>query len=264
MADITTFTNAKGGVGKTTITLNMALCSAADGKRTLAIDLDQQGNLSVALGIDINDLKKTAHRLLIEDREIIDDYLVEVRPGLHILPNTLDPAADNLLDAKQLNRELLLRQKLDRVKNHFDVILIDTPPAIKTATLNALVCANSIVLTLDSSSFAMVAMSQMLQIIDSIQKSHNPTVKVYAVSSMYNKRQVLDQVLRTKAEDFFSSNSILGIPIRMLDTKIRNYTAIGMATAMGKGIVEDTSSPAAEDFKNLYVELDRSRTYEQE
>ena len=108
MTHIYTLANAKGGCGKSTVALNLAVCFARAGHRTLAVDLDQQGNLSAALGADLNQLKLTAHRLLINDE-----------------------AADDLLEAKKVNRELLLKRKLRPVLRDFDIVVIDTPPAMR-------------------------------------------------------------------------------------------------------------------------------------
>src|SRR6185436_9242247 len=130
-----TLANAKGGCGKSTVALNLAICCARAGYKTLAIDLDQQGNLSAALGTDLNNLSLTAHRMLVEEGAQIEKFLIEVRPRLKLIPNTIDIDADDLLEAKKVNRELILRRKLKPVLRDFDFILIDTPPAMRAATL---------------------------------------------------------------------------------------------------------------------------------
>jgi chromosome partitioning protein len=118
------------------------VCFAKAGYRTLAIDLDQQGNLSAGLGVDLNQLALTAHRLLVNEVPDIQRYLVEIRPQLKLLPNSIDIEADDLLEAKKVNRELLLRRQLKPVLTEFDAILIDTPPAMRAATVNAFVVAD--------------------------------------------------------------------------------------------------------------------------
>src|SRR6188474_1062811 len=104
MTHIYTLANAKGGCGKSTVALNLAVCFARAGHRTLAVDLDQQGNLSAALGADLNQLKLTTHRLLIDDEAEIGSFLLEPRLRLRLLPNTIDVEADDLLEAKKVNR----------------------------------------------------------------------------------------------------------------------------------------------------------------
>jgi chromosome partitioning protein len=195
MAQILTFTNAKGGCGKTTVALNLAICFARAGYRTLAIDMDQQGNLSAGLGVDLNQLNMTTHRLLISEVLDVHRYLIEVRPQLKLLPNSIDIEADDLLEAKKVNRELLLRRQLKPIQSEFDIILIDTPPAMRAATVNALVVANSVIVPIDSSSFALLGMTQLLKTIAAISETHNPNLKIHVLTTMFNKRQNLDKVI---------------------------------------------------------------------
>jgi chromosome partitioning protein len=196
MAHIFTLTNAKGGCGKTTVVLNLSVCFARSGFRTLAIDLDQQGNLSAGLGVDLKKLNSTAHRLLINESPEIRRYLVEIRPQLHLLPNSIDIEADDLLEAKKVNRELLLRRQLKPILPDFDIVVIDTPPAMRAATVNALVVADSVIIPIDSSSFALLGMSQLLKTIAAISETHNPSLKISVLTTMFNKRQNLDKIIR--------------------------------------------------------------------
>src|SRR5262245_48303029 len=196
MAYVLTITNAKGGCGKTTVALNLAVCFARAGYRTLAIDLDQQGNLSAGLGVDLNKLALTAHRLIINETLDIRRYLVEIRPQLHLLPNSIDIEADDLLEAKKVNRELLLRRQIRPILSKFDVILIDTPPAMRAATVNALVVTDSVIIPIDSSSLALLGMNQLLKTIAAISETHNPALKILVLTTMYNRRQNLDKIIR--------------------------------------------------------------------
>src|SRR5207247_6153935 len=135
MADNLPATESRGRCGTTTVGLNLAVCFAKAGYRTLAIDLDQQGNLSAGLGVDLNQLNCTAHRLLINEAPEIRRYFIEIRPQLKLLPNTIDIEAYDLLEAKKVNREVLLRRQLKPILPDFDVVLIDTPPAMRAATV---------------------------------------------------------------------------------------------------------------------------------
>ena len=188
---------------------NLAICFSRAGYRTLAIDLDQQGNLSAGLGVDLNKLSLTAHRLIINEALDIRRYLVEIRPQLHLLPNTIDIEADDLLEAKKVNRELLLRRQIKPVFRDFDVILIDTPPAMRAATVNALVVADSVIIPIDSSSFALLGMNQLLKTIAAISETHNPALKILVLTTMYNRRQNLDRLIRQEVEQFFGCSLVM-------------------------------------------------------
>ncbi len=257
MAHVVTLTNAKGGCGKTTVALNLAICFARAGYRTLAIDLDQQGNLSAGLGVDLNKLSLTAHRLIINEAPDIRRYLVEIRPQLHLLPNSIDIEADDLLEAKKVNRELLLRRQIKPVMPDFDVILIDTPPAMRPATVNALVVADCVVLPIDSGSFALLGMNQLLKTIAAISETHNPSLKILVLSTLFNRRQILDREVRRQVEEFFG-------PSLVLETVIHRYVGVAEATAMRKGVVESsTTSAATFDFMKLFNELKKEMKHEQ-
>ncbi|MBZ5499358.1 MAG: ParA family protein [Acidobacteriia bacterium] len=257
MAYVITLANAKGGCGKTTVALNLAICFARAGHRTLAIDLDQQGNLSAGLGVDLNKLSLTAHRLIINEVSEIRRYLVEIRPQLHLVPNSIDIEADDLLEAKKVNRELLLRRQLKPVLSDFDVVLIDTPPAMRAATVNALVVADTVLLPIDSSSFALLGMNQLLKTIAAISETHNPSLKILVLTTLFNRRQNLDRMIRQEVEEFFGASLVL-------ESVIHSYVGVAEATAMKKGVVESsTTSGATFDFMKLFNELKREMKHEQ-
>jgi chromosome partitioning protein len=257
MACTITIANAKGGCGKTTVALNLAICFARAGYRTLAIDLDQQGNLSAGLGVDLNKLSLTAHRLLINEAPEIRRCLVEIRPQLYLLPNSIDIDADDLLEAKKVNRELLLRRQIKPVLSDFDVVLIDTPPAMRAATLNALVVADTVVIPIESSSFALLGLTQLLKTIAAISDTHNPSLKILVLTTMFDRRQSLDRLIRQEVEQFFGSSLVM-------ESVIHRYVGVAEATAIRKGVVESsTTSAATFDFMRLFNELKRELSHEQ-
>jgi chromosome partitioning protein len=249
MAYVHTLANAKGGCGKSTVAFNLAVCFARKGYRTLAIDLDQQGNLSGALGVDLNKLKLTTHRLLIDEQADISLFLIESRPRLKLLPNTIDIVADDLLEAKKVNRDLLLRSKLQPVLRNFDIVIVDTPPAMRAATLNGLAVADATIVPVDSSFFALLGLNQLLQVIADIRDAHQPNMVLRALTTLFNRRQNLDKQIRRQVEDFFGPNLVLQTPI---------HKSVGIveATMLQKAPIEySPATSGAFDFNKLTQEL---------
>lgn len=258
MAYVYTLANAKGGCGKSTVALNLSICFAKEGYKTLAIDLDQQGNLSAALGIDLNELRLTTHRLLIDDEADMSRFLIEARPRLHILPNTIDVDADDLLEAKKVNRELLLKNKLAPVLRDFDLVVVDTPPAMRVATLNGLAVADTVIIPIDSSYFAMLGLNQLLRVIAAIRNAHKKTMVVRALMSMYSRRQNLDKRIRQQVEAFFGEELVL-------ETAIHKNVAIAEAASINKSVIEYAPAVSGSfDFTKLAKELIGERHYEKE
>lgn len=249
MAYVYTLANAKGGCGKSTVALNLAICFARKGYQTLAIDLDQQGNLSGALGVDLSRLKLTTHRLLIDEQADISAFLIEPRPRLKLLPNTIDIVADDLLEAKKVNRDLLLRSKLQTVLRNFDIVIIDTPPAMRAATLNGLAVADATIVPVDSSFFALLGLNQLLQVIAAIRDAHQPNMVLRALTTHFNRRQNLDKHIRRQVEDFFG-------PDLVLQTPIHKSVGIVEATMLQKAAIEySPATSGAFDFNKLTQEL---------
>ena len=213
------------------------------------MDLDQQGNLSAALGIDLNKLTLTAHRLLINEEAEIEKFLVEVRPRLKLLPNTIEIDADDLLEAKKINRELILRKKLKPVLREFDIVVIDTPPAMRAATLNGLAVADTVIIPIDSSYFALLGLNQLLQIVAAIREAHKPDMVIRALSTMFNRRQNLDKEIRKRVEEYFG-------PDLVLETVIHKNVGIAEAAALQKSVVEYSAIASGTfDFTKLTQEL---------
>ncbi len=227
-----TFANAKRGCGKTTVALNLPICFARAGYPTLAIDLDQQVNLSAGLGVDLNKLNPARHPLLINDVPEIHYYLIEIRPRLKLLPNSIDIQADDLLEAKKVNREPLLRRQIRPISSNIDVILIDRPPGMRAVTVNALVIGDSLNFLIDFGSSVLLGTNQLLKTIAAVSEMHNPSLKTLVLPTLSNKRRNLDRLIRLQAQDFFASSLVL-------ESVIHRYIGVAEATAVQKGVVEN-------------------------
>lgn len=255
-------TNHKGGCSKTTTALNLAVTFAATGVRVLAVDLDPQGNLSAALGIDLQELEEsrlTSHRLMLDERGDFSDYTVkQIRPRLDVLPSCLDADAETLLDGQAVSRELLLKQKLYPALPAYDFCVIDTPPSLRIPTLNALAMSDLSIVPIESSMFALLGLSQLLRTISKVRSAHAPDMMVMALSTIYTARQNLDKAIREKVIEKFTEDFVF-------QTTIPRSVTVGEATATLQAVVEsDKESQPSFAFRKLAQEIREVLDNEQE
>jgi chromosome partitioning protein len=176
---------------------------------------------------------------------------------MKLLPNTIDIDADDLLEAKKVNRELILRKKLKPALREFDVVVIDTPPAMRAATLNGLAVADVVVVPIDSSYFALLGLNQLLHVLAAIREAHKPDMVIRALTTMFNRRQNLDKEIRKRVEQFFGSELVL-------ETVIHKNVGIAEAAALQKSVVEYSSFASGTfDFTRLTQELIQETNYEE-
>jgi chromosome partitioning protein len=243
--------NHKGGCAKTTTALNLAVVLAKQGSRVLAVDLDPQGNLSVALGADLQELESTrctAHRMMLDPKGDIAAYLTRARPRLDLIPSCLDHDAETLIEGQPVSRDLLLKNKLTSVRSGYDYCVIDTPPSLRAPTLNALAMSDMTVIPIESSMFALVGLTQLMRMVSAVRRAHAPRMIILGLSTMHVARQTVDKEVRAQMEAIFKTN--------VFDTRIPRAAAVNAATGMGKSVFEtDIASPAALAFFNLANEV---------
>lgn len=243
--------NHKGGCAKTTTALNLGIVLAIQGSRVLMVDLDPQGNLSVALGADLQELESTrttAHRLMLDSRGDIAAYMMRPRPRLHLIPSCLDHDAETLIEGTPVSRDLLLRNRLSEIKTGYDYCVIDTPPALRAPTLNALATADMTVIPIESSMFALVGLTQLMRMVSAVRRAHSPKMVIMGLSTMHVARQTVDKEVRQQMEAIFKTN--------VFDTRVPRAAAVNAATGMGRSVFEnDIASPAALAFFNLANEI---------
>jgi chromosome partitioning protein len=246
--------NHKGGCAKTTTALNLAVGLALKGERVLVVDLDLQGNLSAALGADLEELeqtKRTVHRLMLDSNGDYTQYLFRnpERPRLDLLPASLDVDVKPSLDALSVNRELRLKNKLVQAKRHYDYCVIDTPPSLGVSTLNGLVMADLVIIPIETSLFALLGLAQLLRTVAEVRLAHSPEQWVMALSTIHNARQNLDKQIRAKVVAKFTEQFVF-------NTTIPRLVSVGEATARLKAVVEsDSDSPATFAFFQLTGEI---------
>ncbi len=212
MGKIIAIANQKGGVGKTTTSINLAACLAELNKRVLVIDSDPQGNTSSGLGIDKNQLEYTFYDLLL-DNATFEQVKIEIDyfEKLHILPSNIELSGAEIEIVNKDNREYLLKQILDKVNDEYDYILVDCPPSLNMLTINALTAADTILVPLQCEYYALEGLSQLLYTINLVQKKLNPSLKIEGVVfTMYDARtnlslQVVEEVKQHLGKNVYRS-----------------------------------------------------------
>ena len=244
MTQIITVTNQKGGVGKTT-TVSALVCGLHErGARVLGIDLDPQGNLGFTLGLDIGD-SYTIYDVLAGTRTI-EEAIVPTEYGDIIPSDIMLSTAEVAFTAPR--REFMLTQQLDYVKNRYDFIIIDTPPALNILTINAYVASTGLIVPMEAEVLSLVGISQIQDTIDTVRKSFNPNLKVLGVLlNKYNRQLTLSREILDLAEEVARQ-----LNSQVFSTKVRRSVNVAMAPAHGQSVL--TYRPdctSAKDFRKI-------------
>lgn len=195
MTNITAIANQKGGVGKTTTTINLATALCSIGKKVLIIDLDPQANASTGLGINEEDRKENIYDLLVSEKHKKESIKKTLIPTLDIIPATTDLAAAELEFVGLKERESRLKNILNQIQE-YDSIMIDCPPALGLLTINGLVASDSVIIPLQCEFFALEGLSSLMFTINSIQKSYNSKLEIEGiVLTMFDKRNSLSSLV---------------------------------------------------------------------
>ena len=205
MGKIISFSNQKGGVGKTTTCVNMAAYLAVAGKKVLLIDLDPQGNATTGLGFSKSALKKSVYNVMIEDEEVKDNVLPTEINGLSLLPANIDLAGAEVELVYKKTREKVLKAALDKVKSAYDYLLIDCPPSLGLLTINALAAADSVIIPIQSEYYALEGLSQLMNSIALVRQHLNKPLKVEGVVlTMYDGRSLISKQIAAEIKKFFT------------------------------------------------------------
>jgi chromosome partitioning protein len=251
MSHVIAVANNKGGVGKTTTTVNLGASLAAAEQRTLIIDLDPQGNASSGLGVSAGERPRvTLYDVLIEGAAIEPAVLHGVHlPLLDVVPTTQDLLGADTLLLTQRQRELRLRQALRHIRNAYDFVLIDCPPEIGLYTLNALAAADTVLIPLQPEYFALQGLAEFAQALKLIQRHLNTELGLEGVLlTMYDGRLKLTQQVAVEAQRVFGA--------RVFRTVIPRNVRLAEAPGFGKPtLVYDVTSAGARAYLSLAQEL---------
>jgi chromosome partitioning protein len=241
--------NAKGGTGKTTCAVNLSACLASrHGKRVLGIDLDPQGNFGISFGIDPRQITHTSYQLLTADSADPKEYIVPARQNLDLIPCAIAPELENRLEASH-NRDSLLRLKLRLFKAQYDYIVIDTPPAMRTATMNAIVAADEIVVVVDAGFYALYGLTELMRQIAKVSEAYEKDdIVIRGLLNKFERGTTLSRDVKNEVTEFFGG--------LMIQTVIHKNVRLAEAPSASLPIIEyDSSAPGAFDFLKLTKEL---------
>jgi chromosome partitioning protein len=249
MGRIIAVANQKGGVGKTTTTINLSACLAEKGKNVLTIDIDPQGNTSSGLGVKKNELSFTVYDLIIGNCSIEECLIKNVYENLSLLPSNVNLAGAEIELIGVEEREFILKKEIEKVRNQYDFIIIDCPPSLNTLTVNAMTTADTVLVPIQCEYYALEGLSQLIHTINLVRQRLNPLLEIEGVVfTMYDARTNLSlQVVENVKQN---------LEQKIYKTIIPRNVRLAEAPSHGLPInIYDPKSAGAEGYRDLADEV---------
>jgi len=244
-------TNQKGGVGKTTTAINLSAAMAELGKKILVIDTDPQGNMTSGFGVNKNEVENTVYELMLGSCSTEEAIIKNVKPGIDMIASNVNLAAVEIELIDDDNRNFVLRNEVEWVKDKYDYIIIDCPPSLSMLTVNAMTTADTVLVPIQCEYYALEGLSQLIHTVNLVKSGLNPELDMEGVVfTMYDSRTNLS----AQVVDNVKSN----IRTRVYETVIPRNIRLAEAPSYGQPITEyDSKSAGAEAYINLAKEVIR-------
>lgn len=253
------FMNQKGGVGKTTTTVNLGAALAQAGKNVCMIDMDPQAHLTINYGLDPNSEQASLYDVLVNETPLLES-IHSVGERLAVIPSHIDLAAAEVELVSTLGRELILRKRIESATHDFDYILLDCPPSLGLLTINALAVADDVMIPMQPHFLALQGMAKLLETVQLVAKRMNPKLAVGGIIlTMFDSQAKLSHEVIFELQEFIEQSRDKNLPwsrARVFETRIRRNIKLAESPSFGKPIFDyDPSSNGANDYRKLAAEL---------
>lgn len=245
MSRVIAIANQKGGVGKTTTTINLGAALAEKGRKTLLVDMDPQGALSISLGVNSYALEHTLYNALIDSRVSLQSIIHPVRTNLDLVPSNIDLAAAEVELISAIAREYIFKEELEPVKAAYDYVLIDCSPSLGLLTINALTAADGVIIPLQCEYLALRGMKVLIETIEKVKVKLNPKLKLMGIlGTMYNTRTLHAQEVLGEIRSVFGD--------KVYDVVIKSSVRFAEAPVVHRPILEyDSRHEGAQAYRAL-------------
>ena len=249
MGRIIAIANQKGGVGKTTTAINLSACLAEKGQKVLAIDMDPKGNMTSGLGLDKDSIEKNIYDLMIGESDVNEVLQKEAQDNLDVIPTSIDLSAAEIELIGVEDKEFIIRNAIQKIRDNYDYIIIDCPPSLNMLTINAMTTADSVLVPIQCEYYALEGLSQLIHTVELVKERLNPILEIEGVVfTMYDARTNLSLQVVENVKDNLQQN--------IYKTIIPRNIRLAEAPSYGMPInLYDPKSAGADSYKRLADEV---------